>query len=82
MRVVGAETEDIVAFVADLDRYNPFRLTACAHDTIAGEFDGPVRQAATWARRLLAICPGEEEAAPADVAAAMKEDGYFLLWWD
>jgi hypothetical protein len=80
--IVGADTEDIVAFVEDLDRQNPFWLTTCAHDTIAGEFDGPVRQAATWARRLLAICPGEEEASPAGVAATLKEDGYFLLWWD
>ena len=82
--IVGAETEDIVAFIAGLDRQNPFRLTACSHDAIAGEFAGRVKRATTWARRLLEICPGEgeAEARPEDVAAALEDDGCFLLWWD
>lgn len=80
--LVGAGTEDIVSFVAELDEQNPFRLTACAHDMIAGEFAAPLWRANTWARRLLDICPGEEEYRPEDVAATLKRDGFFLLWWD
>jgi hypothetical protein len=80
--IPGAETEDIAAFVADLDEENPFRLTVCTHDTIAGEFDKPVRKAVTYARRMLAICPGETESTPEEVAAVLKRDRSFLLWWD
>jgi uncharacterized protein len=79
---VGAGTEDILAFLADLDQSNPFRLTICAHDTIAGEFVGPVRRAKTFARRLLEICPGESEESPEEVATTIKRDRAFFLWWD
>jgi hypothetical protein len=80
--VPGADTEDIAAFVADLDADNPFRLTVCSHDTLAGVFEKPVRKAVTYARRMLAICPGETESTPAEVAAILKRDRSFFLWWD
>jgi len=80
--IPGADAEDIVAFIADLDQRQPFRLTVCTHDAIAGAFAGPVRQAKTVARRLLAICPGDDDHAPDEVAAALRQDRCFTLWWD
>jgi uncharacterized protein len=78
---VGADTEDIAAFVADLDKDNPFRLTACAGDLIVGEFGGPVRKARTVARRILDLC-SEGDDDPDDLAQTLKEDRAFFLWWD
>ena len=80
--LMGVDTEDIVSFIADLDASNPFRLTVCAHDTLAGEFAGPLKQAKTVARKLLAIGAGDEDGDIDDVAASLKQDRAFLLWWD
>lgn len=79
---VGADTEDIVSVLRDLDEKNPFRLTICGHDTIAGEFAGPVRRPLTFARRLLDICPAESDETPDEVAATLKTERRFFLWWD
>ena len=78
---VGADTEDIAAFLTDLDKDNPFRLTACAGDLIAGEFDGPVRKAKAVAKRILELC-SEGDDDPDDLAQTLKADRAFFLWWD
>jgi hypothetical protein len=82
--ILEGDPEDILAFLMELDAQNPFRITVCAHDTIGGEFIEPLKRAKAWAKRMLAICPAEDdtEADPEDVAAMLKHERRFLLWWD
>lgn len=80
--VVEADPEEILAFLADLGVTNPFVMTTCTADTIAGTFRGPVRRPRTVAKRLLAVCPGDDEHEENSVAETLKQEGRFFLWWD
>lgn len=81
--IVGADTEDLVAFLQDLDQANPFTLTVCNGSTLAGEFAGPVKRAMTFARRMLDLCPDEEGDSEAkEIAASLQRERAFFLWWD
>jgi hypothetical protein len=81
----GIHTPDIVAWLRDVARRNPFDLTLCRHDSVAGEFSRPLQGAAKLAAQMAEFCPeclGEDCETPSVLANALKESGGFMLWWD
>ncbi len=82
----GLATQDIIAWLQEMAKKNPFRLTACGHDFVAGDFVGPVVGAARLAERMAEFCPdlldGESIETPAQLAACLRRDQGFFFWWD
>jgi hypothetical protein len=78
-------TADVLAWLRNLDRGNPFTLRYCGHDLVGGDFLGPVKKAAQVAEAMAALCPGVLDVgfeSAQEVAAALKKAKAFLLRWD
>jgi Domain of unknown function (DUF4253) len=77
-------TEDLVAWLRELEREQPFVLTGCGFDWLEGRFTTPVRDPVALARRLEEFCPDTV----AQVHGSLKQladrlrRGTFFLWWD
>jgi ankyrin repeat protein len=90
MRVKGRDVflgpREIIAWLREMAEENPFVLTGCGHDVVAGQFVRPVVNAPKLARRMCQFCPdlidGEFVTSPAGVAAALRESQQFHFWWD
>jgi ankyrin repeat protein len=82
----GHTTEDVIAWLREMEKENPFVLTACKHDYVAGKFMCPPRAAAALAERLCEFCPdlidGDIIESPDQVAAELERTHEFGLWWD
>jgi ankyrin repeat protein len=82
----GHTTEDVIAWLREMEKKNPFVLTACSHAYVAGKFTGPPRGAGALAERLCAFCPdlidGDVIDSPAQVAGELERTHEFGLWWD
>jgi hypothetical protein len=82
----GHTTEDIIAWLQEMEAGNPFVMTACSQDYVAGKFCGPVRGVDALAKRMCAFCPslidGEVIDSPDQVAIQLEKSREFGLWWD
>jgi ankyrin repeat protein len=82
----GLATQDIIAWLQEMEKENPFVLTGCGHDFLAGEFVRPVVNAGPLAARMCAFCPdlldGEVVESPEQVAEQLQEYQGFFFWWD
>jgi ankyrin repeat protein len=82
----GQGTRDIIIWLQEMEKDNPFVLTGCGHDFVAGEFLQPVANAKKLAARMVEFCPdlvdGESIESPADVARLLKANQSFFFWWD
>ncbi|MCI0457718.1 MAG: DUF4253 domain-containing protein, partial [Gemmataceae bacterium] len=81
----GLHTPDIIAWLQDLEKDNPFALRSCGHDLVGGAFLRPVTDAKKLAGRMAEFCPnclGEDCETPAELARALTKTKTFLLRWD
>jgi Domain of unknown function (DUF4253) len=78
-------TEDVIEWLQKLDKQNPFHLVLCRHDFVGGEFRGAVKGAKKLAEEMAEFCSscldGEAET-PEELAAMLKREKSFFLWWD
>jgi hypothetical protein len=77
----GHTTRDIIAWLLDLDRENPFILTACSFDYLAGKFKNPAKNTDHWAEKMLRFCPDLGMPPPA-LAQELRATQHFGFWWD
>jgi ankyrin repeat protein len=81
----GHTTDAIIAWLQGMEKENPFMLTACGHDFVAGQFAGRVKNASALAERMCKFCPdlidGAIVAAAEQVADALRKRSGFSLWW-
>ncbi|MCI0457914.1 MAG: ankyrin repeat domain-containing protein [Gemmataceae bacterium] len=77
----GHSTRDVIAWLLDLERENPFVLTECWFDFLAGKFLQPVRNAAHWAERMVQFCP-DVASPPEALAHELEQTQTFTFWWD
>jgi hypothetical protein len=82
----GHSTRDVIAWLQEMEKDNPFELTACGHDFLAGTFVRPVANASALAARMCAFCPdlldGDLTDDPAQVAELLEREQSFFFWWD
>ncbi len=82
----GHGTRDVIAWLQEMEKDNPFELTACGHDFLAGTFVRPVAGAGPLAERMCAFCPdlldGDLVDDPAQVAESLEHGQGFFFWWD
>jgi len=77
----GLSPRDVIAWLLELEKDDPFVLTGCAFDSLAGSFVGPVVRADHWARRMFEFCP-DLEGAPTALARELERTRSFGFWWD
>lgn len=77
----GRDTEAVVEWLRNMARRNPFRLTGCGFDWLAGRFLGEVQGALALAEEMIAFCPDVEGPA-AELAAELESTRRLYFWWD
>ena len=77
----GHSTRDLIIWLLDLDRENPFVVTECCFDYVAGKFRDPVKNADRWAELMLEFCP-DLGISPQALAKELEQTQRFGFWWD
>jgi uncharacterized protein len=77
----GLGPREIIAWLLQLETENPFVLTECRFDSLAGRFVGPAVNAEHWAQRMIEFCPDLGDA-PAALAEELERTRSFGFWWD
>jgi hypothetical protein len=78
-------TADIVAWLRDLERDQPFVLTGAGFDFVEGRFTGAVRDPDALARRVYNFCPDVVDQGTGTVAALsaeLRRERTLYCWWD
>lgn len=82
----GTDTQAVIAWLRDMEKKNPFDLTACGHDFVEGEFRKPVVGPKELAKRMIEFCPdlddGESDTPVDDLSRWLKDNQGFFFWWD
>lgn len=90
----GRDTNDIINWLMEMERENPFRLTDASHDLLGGTFVAPIKNAEELTKRMIEFCPNMTDFAAAsadewtndEVIATMTtsivEERMFAFWWD
>jgi hypothetical protein len=86
------DTGEIVSWLRELDRDQPFVLLGAGLDFVEGAFLEPVHDPQTLAKNVYSVCPdfwdqgvGLAQSAPSPqegLAAYFKTERYFHFWWD
>jgi hypothetical protein len=77
----GYSTRDIIAWLLDLDKENPFDLTECWFDYVGGKFLQPLQNVQHWAEKMLQLCP-DIDMSPQSLAEQLEATRRFGFWWD
>ena len=77
-------TAGVIAWLKDLEREQPFVLTAVGLDHLEGHFTTPVRDPKALARRMYEFCPDIVQQGVGSVAKLADEvkKGTLYFWWD
>jgi hypothetical protein len=82
----GLSTDDVIDWLRDMEKTNPFDLSGCGFDFVSGVFLKPVRKPNELAERMVEFCPDviddEYIEDAAGVAEALRENQDFYFWWD
>ena len=81
----GHGTREIIAWLLNMEKTNPFVLTGCGFDFLLGRFLGTFEQADDWAAKMLVFCPDLDDGTPdcaARLAREIEQSGWFAFWWD
>jgi ankyrin repeat protein len=89
MQTNGANYElmpkDIVKWLENLEKEQPFRLTGAAFDWCEGDFIGPIKNSRQLAKKMYEFCPDIVDQGVGSVASLAKElnkSQKFYFWWD
>jgi hypothetical protein len=77
--------EDIVNWLEDLEKEQPFRLTGAAFDWCEGEFLKPIKNSRQLAKKMYEFCPdivGQGVGSVAGLAKELNKSQKFYFWWD
>jgi hypothetical protein len=77
----GHSTRDIIAWLRDLDKENPFDLTECWLDYLGGKFLEPLQNVERWAEKMLQFCP-DIDMSSQSLAKELEATRRFGFWWD
>jgi ankyrin repeat protein len=77
----GHTTRDIISWLLDFEKENPFVLTDCWFDFLGGRALAPFQHADKWATQMLRFCP-DIDTPPAALAAELTATGQIGFWWD
>jgi Domain of unknown function (DUF4253)/Ankyrin repeats (3 copies) len=78
-------TQKIIAWLRKLDKKQPFYLTGCGHDFLAGRFLSPVKNVDKLATAIYRFCPDIVDQGCGTVARLAQElerSQEFVFWWD
>jgi hypothetical protein len=81
----GVQTADVIAWLRDLEKQNPFILRYCAHDLVGGDFLGRVKSARKLAEQMAEFCPSsldEGFESPEELARGLTKSKRFVVRWD
>ncbi len=77
-------TDDLIAWLRDLEEDQPFAITGIGTDFIEGMFTTPIKDPAALAKRINEICP-DDRLTPAEKTAqvdGLRLTNRLYLWWD
>lgn len=77
-------TEDLIAWLRELEKVQPFLITGIGVDFIDGKFTTQIKDPTDITERINNICPGDS-LTPAEKAAAshrLQMTNRLFLWWD
>jgi hypothetical protein len=77
----GHSTRDLITWLLELDRENPFVLTECCFDYLGGKFLQPAKNPGHWAEKMLEFCP-DLGILPQALAKELEATQRFGFWWD
>jgi uncharacterized protein len=77
-------TEELVAWLRQLEKKQPFVITGIGFDFLEGRFTTPIKDPAALAQRINAICPEGIGGAPDEARQIeqLRKTGRLYLWWD
>jgi hypothetical protein len=82
---VGLSTREIIAWLRDFEKDQPFRLRGCRFDVVEIEFTTEVANPEATARRLYAFCPDlihQGFDSMASLVRYLAGKRRLHLWWD
>jgi ankyrin repeat protein len=80
----GKSTADIINWLRELEKEQPFELTGIGRDFLSGKFLTEIKQPMKLAKRLAKFCPDifEPLDSIAQGAAELRKKRELFLWWD
>jgi hypothetical protein len=77
-------TGDIIDWLKEMEKTQPFELTEAGFDYLAGQFTTPLKDPAAMAKRMYDFCPDivDQGTGEVDKLAAELKKGRFFFWWD
>lgn len=81
----GVNTAEIIAWLREMDKENPFVLRYCSHEMVGGDFLKALKGVKKVAEKIVEICPNvldEDMETVQALANAIKKQKSFLVWWD
>jgi ankyrin repeat protein len=79
------DTVDIINWMRELEKEQPFDLTGIGFDFLEGRFTTPVKNSRDLAQKLYKFCPDivhQGAGTVAKAASELKRANRFFLWWD
>jgi hypothetical protein len=76
------DSYDLIAWLTELEKTQPFIMTHLAPDLIRARFTTPLQDAARLAKAIRRICPDVVNASVSNIARQLQESRELYLWWD
>lgn len=76
------DSYDLIAWLNELEKTQPFIITHLAPDTFRARFTGPLKDPVRIAKAVQTICPDAINASIADIAKQLVKSQELSLWWD
>jgi hypothetical protein len=76
------DSYELAAWLADLEKTQPFVITHIAPDRIQARFTTPIRDAKRLAKAIRSICPDVINESLDKVARYLERSRELYLWWD
>ena len=77
--------EDIVAWLREFEKDQPFIITGAGFDFVSGKFTAQIARPAALARRMIKFCSDLNEGGDGTAQALadeLRKSPAFFFWWD
>jgi ankyrin repeat protein len=80
----GVYNEDLIIWLRELEKEQPFRITGIGPDSLEGKFTTTIKDPVTLVRKINELCPDGDEGPDAETKQVnhLKKTSEFCLWWD